>query len=158
MVEWLVVVRKGVRQYWTHTSAYCNIYADLLIVLWQCWSSLEDEYSIVLSHDQDTLFQRLIGSLSGMEDDTVLLLHSFVTSLLQALPGPVENSASDAIARYMTLHILKEDNNFVGPEILSGWISKFKYLCHNSMAVEAFYSKGQHATWDYRVGDIFHSA
>ena len=81
-----------------------------------------------------------------MEDDTVLLLHSFVTSLLQALPGPVEHSASDAIAGYMALHALKEDNNFVGPEILSRWIATFKYLCHNVMAVEVFYSKGQHAT------------
>lgn len=147
-----LIATPGIDKYWTplpdnnSPSAYCDIYADLLIVLWRCRSSSEDEYSIVLSQDQDTLLQRLVGSLSTVGDDTVRLLHSFVTSLLQAPPGPVEHSASDAIARYMALRALKEDNNFVGPEILSGWIAKFKYLCHNATAVEAFYSKGQHAT------------
>ena len=69
------------------SSAYCDLYADLLVVLWQCQSSSEDEYNIALLQDQDTSLQRLVLSLSGTEDDTVHLLHCFVTSLLQALPG-----------------------------------------------------------------------
>ena len=146
-----IVPMPGTDKYWTQLpenntpSAYCDLYAHLLLVIWWCWSSSEDEYSTALSQDQDTSLQRLVLSLSGTEDDTVCLFHSFIPSLLQALLNPAESSASDTIARYVALCTLKDDNNSVGPEILSGWIAKFKYLCHNVTDVEAFYSKGQHA-------------
>lgn len=136
----------GVDKYWTplpdnsSPAAYCDMYANLVTVLWRCQSVSEGEYHIELDPEQNLALQRLVEALSTTEVGKLRLLHSVITSLLPTAPAPA-GGGTEAMARYIALRALRDDDNFVGPEVLSGWLAKLKYLCHNATAVEAFYTQ-----------------
>jgi hypothetical protein len=93
-------------------------------------------YKIPLTDRQKLLAETLLEELGrGVAEKISDALHSLLWDLL--LPQRTSFDWQSPFWCYFALLSLRDDNGYQIPDVITGWLAKFKYLCRNAAIYEA---------------------
>ena len=131
--------------YWTaHADndtllAYSRLLAHFVDVTLRCMLGDHSGYKITLTEHQTEYGSQLLVEMrtykSDVTDDIYHAFHDFVWSLLLPQKNPLISSSP--FYCYFALMSLKDDGTYVIPDVVTGWLAKFKYACRNAAILEA---------------------
>jgi hypothetical protein len=120
----------------------------------RCHTGHPSGYAIPLTKVQAAEADKLLRSLldDGCKIEEILdPLHSFSLSLLSPQPEGPEAEGDNPVGCqgwtcpvrcYLAAQGVREDGNFVPPEVLTPQLARFKYFCKTSALIQAYQMRG----------------
>lgn len=138
---------------------YCDYFTHFLTATIKCFEGHESNYEIPLNPKQQEALARFTSVMRGSDDDDNKLLSSleeFLFLLCEEQP-PVYNSEawSCPVQCYWAMSGLRDDGNFIPPEMFTQCLAKTKHLCIITAAVDAVNHMSEYPNG--LIGYVFHA-
>ena len=119
----------------------------------QCFEQQPPSYEIPLMDTQkETLSHFLIvlranGNILPLLEDFLPLLEDFLFSICERqLPRLGLETWTCPMQCFWAVHALRDDGNFIPPELFTGWLTKSKHLCILTTALHTIKHISHHPT------------
>jgi hypothetical protein len=127
-------------------STYCDFFYAFTIVTIRCFEQQPPVYDIPLTDSQKNSLSHFLTVLRA-NGNILPPLEDFLFSICEQQPP--QNGLQTwtcPMQCFWAVHALRDDGNFVPPELFTGWLTKSKHLCILTTALHAIKHIPDHPT------------